>query len=130
MTQYDNVILGNNNSVDGHKNVIVGSYNDIKGSNNFVLIEKFVGQANGDLMVGKWKIQIDQKQLILINASLAISYTNENENRQYLGYLTQNRGFSYGSSGSTDQSSLSVIPDTSVGAQIATSAPTQQQSQS
>lgn len=42
--------------VDGDKNVIVGSYNTITGSNNFVFIEKYTGQANGDLLIGKWRI--------------------------------------------------------------------------
>jgi len=56
VSQYNNVILGQGNSIDGSKNVIVGNYNTLKGSNNYVFIEKYSGQANGDLLIGKWRI--------------------------------------------------------------------------
>jgi hypothetical protein len=56
VSQYNNVVQGEKNSVDGSKNVIIGNYNSIKGSNNYVFIEKYIGQANGDLLIGKWRI--------------------------------------------------------------------------
>jgi hypothetical protein len=51
MSQYNNVIIGQNNSVNGSKNIIVGSYNTFSGSNNFVFVEQFTGTANGDLLL-------------------------------------------------------------------------------
>jgi hypothetical protein len=70
------VIRGKSNKVGGTKNVIVGNYNTLRGSNNYVFIEKYTGQANGDLLVGKWRIEIEKKMLILINSSFAISFIN------------------------------------------------------
>jgi len=50
------VIAGQQNSIDGSKNFIVGSFNTLKGNDNYVFIEKYTGQANGDLLIGKWRI--------------------------------------------------------------------------
>ena len=50
------MIQGKKNAIDGNENVIVGSYNTLKGNNNYVFIEKYTGQANGDLLIGKWRI--------------------------------------------------------------------------
>jgi hypothetical protein len=72
----DNVIRGKSNTVRGTKNVIVGNYNTLRGSNNYLFIEKYTGQANGDLLVGKWRIEIEKKTLILINSGFAISFIN------------------------------------------------------
>ena len=63
-----------------------------------MFIEKYKGQANGDLLLGKWRIEIEKKTLILINSGFAISFINEETNRKYLRYLTESRQFSLGSS--------------------------------
>ena len=97
VTDFDNVIRGKSNRVGGTKNVIVGNYNTLRGSNNYVFIEKYTGQANGDLLVGKWRIEIEKKRLILINSSFAISFINSETNRKYLRYLTESRKFTLGS---------------------------------
>ncbi len=75
----------------------MGNYNTVRGSNNYIFIEKYTGQANGDLLIGKWRIEIEKKRAILVNSTNAISFINEETNRKYLRYLTGTRKFSYGS---------------------------------
>jgi hypothetical protein len=76
MSQYNNVIIGGNNSVHGSKNVIVGSYNTIYGSNNFIFVEQFTGSANGDLLLEMYRIDLTKVELILIDPTMAISFLN------------------------------------------------------
>ena len=56
LRQYNNVIAGSGNSVNGRKNVVIGKYNNINGENNWVFISKFKGTINSDLLIGQWRI--------------------------------------------------------------------------
>lgn len=98
VSDYENTIRGRANIIGGKNNVVVGSFNTLRGSNNYVFIEKYKGQANGDLLIGRWRIEIEKKTLILINSGFAISFINEETNRRYLRYLTDSRKFRIGSS--------------------------------
>jgi len=56
LAQYNNVIAGSGNSVNGNKNLVIGSYDNIDGSNNWVFVSAFTGKINGDLLIGDWRI--------------------------------------------------------------------------
>lgn len=51
LSQYNNVIYGDYNSLTGSGNLLIGSYDTIYGNNNFVFVDKFSGSINGDLLV-------------------------------------------------------------------------------
>jgi hypothetical protein len=55
----------------------VGNYDTISGSNNFVFIDHFDGYINGDLLVGKWRVELDKKDFIKLSPSFAIYFINE-----------------------------------------------------
>ena len=72
LAKYNNVILGQNNGVSGQKNLIVGDNNIVAGSENWVFSEGFKGQANKDLIMDHWQVEVDKANLIPFNANLAI----------------------------------------------------------
>ena len=80
LSQFNNVVAGGANKVNGHKNIVIGNYNNIEGSSNWVFVSAFTGKINGDLLVGEWRIELDKANLILINTRLAISFLNEAKN--------------------------------------------------
>jgi hypothetical protein len=87
------VILGSNTAVTGNKNIIIGNYNNITGSNNWVFISNYTGKINGDLLLGKWRIEIDKDSLILINPRFAISYIYDYRNQNLWGKYGKEKKF-------------------------------------
>lgn len=72
LAQYNNVVLGQNNGVGGQKNLIVGDNNIVVGSENWVFSEGFNGEANKDLIMDHWQVEVDKAPLIPFDANLAI----------------------------------------------------------
>jgi hypothetical protein len=56
LAQYNNVIVGTGNTVNGSKNFVIGNYDNIEGSSNWVFVSQFTGKINGDLLVGNWRV--------------------------------------------------------------------------
>ncbi len=93
LSHYNNVVAGGGNTVHGNKNIVIGNYNNIEGSNNWVFISSFTGKINQELLVGKWRIEMEKANLILINTRLAISFLNEAKNLQRKNKYSKNRQF-------------------------------------
>lgn len=87
------MILGSNTAVAGNKNIVIGNYNNITGSNNWVFISNYTGKINGDLLLGKWRIEIDKDSLILVNPRFAISYIYEFKNQNFWGKYGKEKKF-------------------------------------
>lgn len=51
MSQYESVITGATNSVDGKKNFVIGNLNKLEGNHNWVLVDSFDGKADGSLII-------------------------------------------------------------------------------
>jgi hypothetical protein len=66
--QYNNVILGNDNEVDGTSNVVIGSRNSLTGSNDWVFASDY---HSADPQEG---VLIIENYLIELNEMLKISY--------------------------------------------------------
>jgi hypothetical protein len=81
LAQFNNVIAGAANSVNGDTNIVIGNYNDIEGSNNWVFVSNFKGNINGDLLVADWRVEIDKSRQILISPRRAISFIDESRNQ-------------------------------------------------
>lgn len=109
LSQYNNVIVGSGNTVNGSQNIIVGNYNSINGINNFVFINNFTGSINGSLLLSKWKIDLAKKELIRINPSWAIFFINDDENKLYEKYLK--RGSDWMNAPGISQTTVSVFQD-------------------
>lgn len=80
LAQYNNVIVGTGNTVNGSKNFVIGNYDNIEGSNNWVFVSQFTGKINGDLLVGNWRVQLDKSKYIIWSPRFAISFLNEEKN--------------------------------------------------
>ena len=76
LSKFNNVIAGTGYNVTGKNNMVLGSYDTVKGNNNWVFVSNYEGNIDGDLVVSKWRIEMDKMALILINPKLAISYIN------------------------------------------------------
>ncbi len=51
MQQYNSVITGVSNGVEGKKNFVIGNLNKLEGNNNWVLVNNFDGKADGSLLI-------------------------------------------------------------------------------
>jgi hypothetical protein len=73
LSQFNNILIGAHINVTGNKNMVIGSYNTIYGNNNWVFVPNYVGNITGDLVLDKWKIEMDKKELILHDPKIAVS---------------------------------------------------------
>jgi hypothetical protein len=81
LIKHNNVIAGAGNNIKGDKNIVIGNLNNVEGSNNWVFVSKFKGKTNGNLIIGKWRIQLDKTNLILTNPRFAISFLDAASNQ-------------------------------------------------
>lgn len=72
LRQYNNVLVGNNNGAAGRSNLIVGDSNHVVGSNNWIFSEGFNGQADKDLILDNWQVEVDKAESIPIDPRIAI----------------------------------------------------------
>lgn len=72
LQQYNNVLFGNNNGVIGKNNLVVGDNNHVAGSNNWIFSEGFNGQADKDLILDQWQIEVDKAETIPVDPHIAI----------------------------------------------------------
>lgn len=74
---------GVDNLVAGKKNIVFGNNNRIKGNNNWVFVSNYSGRnIYGDLIVNDFRVEMDKISLILVNPNLAISYINQDKNKE------------------------------------------------
>lgn len=106
LSHYNNVIFGVGDVVDGTKNLIIGSYDTVHGSNNFVFVDKYSGSIDGDLLVGKWRIELDKRYLLPRFVNFVVFPLNDVDNATYGKYL-QWRGLNYGTT--STRSTLSLV---------------------
>jgi hypothetical protein len=78
--KFGNLVVGNNNQIDGRKNIIIGNRGTVSGSNNWVFVSDFKGNTNSNLVVGIWKIDMLRLQFLPINPMMAISYIDDAAN--------------------------------------------------
>jgi hypothetical protein len=78
---YNNVIVGNNNTVDGSYDLVFGSNNIVKGDNSWVFASNYkeTNGKNGVLILNNWQIIQNQVQFIPFNPSAAISCVKETD---------------------------------------------------
>ncbi len=79
LSQYNNVAIGIDNKVIGKNNVILGDSNKVQGSNNWIFSEGFNGQADKDLILDNWQVEVDKAESIMKDPRIAI--------RQWWSYI-------------------------------------------
>jgi hypothetical protein len=66
------VAIGIENKVIGTNNLILGDSNKIKGSENWIFSEGFNGQADKDIILDNWQVEVDKAESIIIDPRIAI----------------------------------------------------------
>jgi hypothetical protein len=69
---YNNIVVGDRSDVVGTANFILGDDNHVKGSQNWVFSQGFNGQADKDIILDRWMIDIDKTPKILTTPNDAI----------------------------------------------------------
>ena len=74
MGDFGNLLDGTNNKIKGKNNVIIGNFSKIAGNNNWIFISDFKGNVSDNLILSKWRIELSNSEIILINPRLVISF--------------------------------------------------------
>ncbi len=65
--------MGGKNVVNGSQNMIYGENNIITGDYNWIFISDYVGKIKGNIVVGRWKLELDKIDQIILDPRNAIS---------------------------------------------------------
>ena len=84
MQQYNSVITGVSNGVEGNKNFVIGYLNKLEVNNNWVLVDNFDGKADGSLLISKYVIQLNMTQYFIVDPRMTMSSINDFKNKWLL----------------------------------------------
>lgn len=56
MNDYNNIMDGSTNFIDGVNNIVMGSKNKINGKNNWIFTTNYDQKSDRVLVIDKWKI--------------------------------------------------------------------------
>jgi hypothetical protein len=75
LTQYNNIIIGNNNTINGTNNLVIGSKNSLNGSNDWVFTSDYqsTDTLNGVLIIEVYLIELQDIKKIIYTPETVIN---------------------------------------------------------
>ena len=92
LIQYNNIIIGEENAVNGSNNIVIGSRNSLTGNNYWVFASDYESPSvqNGVLILGVYLIELTEINLIPNDPSEVVHCIKQEESNQHFSKFWSN----------------------------------------